>query len=116
MFLLVFLLVFVYSFNSSFFSLSFSYLTMGKHQVKLNENKKCWQLPRIKKMADEVMADENSALHHRNKLYFIIYSNSKTVILNCNKYLTILLFLLDFSTNKSSLDKHKRLQKKKKPL
>ncbi len=51
---------------------------------------------------------EISALLHRNKSHFKIYSN-KTPILNCNtsQYYDLLYFL----SNKYSLDEHKRILK-----
>jgi len=44
-------------------------------------------------LKSEVMADDNSALQHRNKLYFkvgYIQIEMKTITFNCKKYFTIL--------------------------
>ncbi len=48
---------------------------------------------------------ENSALRHRNKLHFKIYSILIILLL----YITILTYLLHFWSNKCSLGEHKRL-------
>ncbi len=42
---------------------------------------------------------ENSALNHRNKLHFTIYSNKKQVILHCNNIKIVLLY---FKSNNAS--------------
>jgi len=55
---------------------------------------------------------ENSALHHRNKLHFTIYSNRKQLFSNCNnisQYNCITIFFLYFL--KCSLGERKRLKK-----
>ncbi len=57
----------------------------------------------VRKYLTGVMADENSALHHRSKLYFKVYSNRKIYILNCNNISQYYCFFLYFWSDIAAL-------------